>query len=405
MSRNFLAQRSAISSMGSTAAVSQMTTSITVGSQVESRVPATNMSFPERNVTIIDPSTIRFPGRNQLYLSKFSLTRKGELNGSGTALAVKAFLKVSPSLPPSSSVAEIAAAAISGPSIAANVGITQDTIPAEGIGSTNGPLPTLEETSGGNNNSNHSPIIMRKTLHGSIEMNNSSERIEMTGIATQHPPLTTPSLQQTNIPTSNNITSSKLGSSSGVMVNRLRSQSQIESRTNNHKRNTSNSATMNSIILGGGAGTALGSGGAANVKTRSALNIGGSIDHPEYTEQLSQLFKRQATEMSSANHKRLVAMFGIIPQQFSVIMEYFPMGSLEDFISSKQKSWRRRDQYCCAGDIAEGMDYLHSVLPESDKDLIVHMSLRSSNVLIYLDRGYARAKISDFGFAGKVIFI
>jgi serine/threonine protein kinase len=54
-------------------------------------------------------------------------------------------------------------------------------------------------------------------------------------------------------------------------------------------------------------------------------------------------------------------------------------------------------------DIVEGMAYLHSKFKKdgSAKPVLFHQDLKSDNVLLGIERGDLRAKISDFGYSSK----
>ena len=81
-------------------------------------------------------------------------------------------------------------------------------------------------------------------------------------------------------------------------------------------------------------------------------------------------------------------------------MEFMPSGSLLSFIA-KNRNMKWKDRYQMMIDICEGMAYLHS--PEtadgSPKVEVFHQDLKSGNILLTMQHGSLRGKISDFGLS------
>lgn len=94
--------------------------------------------------------------------------------------------------------------------------------------------------------------------------------------------------------------------------------------------------------------------------------------------------------MRRLSHPRIVAGYGFYKhdQNYCVIMEYLPNGSLSTYlITQKSCPWERRIDF--ALDIAHGMAFLHKVS-------IVHRDLKPGNIVL---DAHNRAKITDFGLS------
>lgn len=101
-------------------------------------------------------------------------------------------------------------------------------------------------------------------------------------------------------------------------------------------------------------------------------------------------FKREVDIMKSLQHKNIVVMIGVIQQpEFSLVMEYVPLGSLPSYINIHRDHLKLSELMKYALDIAEGMEYL-------GRRNIVHRDLAARNILVAASD---LVKISDFGLA------
>ena len=90
-----------------------------------------------------------------------------------------------------------------------------------------------------------------------------------------------------------------------------------------------------------------------------------------------------------------VRLFGIAVEKpsYALVMEYVPNGTLFDLLQLHNETklpWDLR--YQLAADIADGIALLH-------RQHILHRDLRSHNILLNINEGRLRAKLSDFGLS------
>lgn len=108
----------------------------------------------------------------------------------------------------------------------------------------------------------------------------------------------------------------------------------------------------------------------------------------------------EARAMNEMEHERIIPLLGFVEDSASIVMEYMEHGSLKVFIKNNQNmQWKLR--HILLLDIAEGMEYLHSktTADGQPKAILFHQDLKTDNVLLGIEYGELRAKISDFGFA------
>jgi hypothetical protein len=80
-------------------------------------------------------------------------------------------------------------------------------------------------------------------------------------------------------------------------------------------------------------------------------------------------------------------------EDISIVTEWCEHGSLTDLIYDEQRTMTMTSMLSIAIDVAQGMNYLHSLEP-----IIIHRDLKSANILI--DRNLS-AKVGDFGLSYK----
>jgi len=96
--------------------------------------------------------------------------------------------------------------------------------------------------------------------------------------------------------------------------------------------------------------------------------------------------------LTQLHHPNIVQLLGYTSDPFMVIMEYFKLGNLQQFLE-KHQFWLsnfHRLQLCL--EIAKGIHYLHNRKPA----WIIHRDIKPSNFLV--DTGL-RIKIADFGMS------
>ncbi|KAI8846696.1 kinase-like domain-containing protein [Chytridium lagenaria] len=107
-------------------------------------------------------------------------------------------------------------------------------------------------------------------------------------------------------------------------------------------------------------------------------------------------FLQEAKTLASLNHPRIVRFLGVIldDSQYSIVLEYLPLGSLYSFYTSSPKlPYALR--LSLASDVAAGMTFLHRCDPP-----VLHRDMKSLNILMYVDAsGELHCKITDFGIA------
>ncbi|XP_071717562.1 U-box domain-containing protein 34-like isoform X2 [Rutidosis leptorrhynchoides] len=112
------------------------------------------------------------------------------------------------------------------------------------------------------------------------------------------------------------------------------------------------------------------------------------------TSEKKREFLKEVEVLSQISHPHMVQLIGACPERGCLIYEYMENGSLEDFISQKNKkyhlSWYAR--FRIAFEVACALTFLHNSKP----DPVVHRDLKPGNIL--LDRNFV-SKIGDVGMA------
>ena len=95
--------------------------------------------------------------------------------------------------------------------------------------------------------------------------------------------------------------------------------------------------------------------------------------------------------MCTLNHPNILHVFGVVPHQAWIVMEYCPRGSLQSALLDPSVQLTAREQLAFASQIATGVAYLHS--PDVS---IIHGDLKAANVLLASD---GRIRLCDFGMS------
>ncbi|KAK0582071.1 hypothetical protein LWI29_021191 [Acer saccharum] len=108
----------------------------------------------------------------------------------------------------------------------------------------------------------------------------------------------------------------------------------------------------------------------------------------------ASVFREEVDVLSKFRHPNLITLIGVCPEEYGLIYEYLPNGSLRDRLSCKDNtpplSWQTR--ICIAAELCSALIFLHSSNPHS----IVHGDLKAEN--IFLDAGFV-SKLSGFGIS------
>ena len=139
----------------------------------------------------------------------------------------------------------------------------------------------------------------------------------------------------------------------------------------------------------------LGSGGFGNVYKalwrKQAVAVK-QLHAQQMTDETKEVFQNESKIWSDLRHPNIVQLFGICmpPAPYSMVMPYYPQGSLRKLLKRQTLTWDVRRQL--AKDITSGLIYLHS-------KNILHRDLKSSNILISKQEGRLRALLTDFGLS------
>ncbi|XP_030474343.1 U-box domain-containing protein 33-like isoform X1 [Syzygium oleosum] len=106
----------------------------------------------------------------------------------------------------------------------------------------------------------------------------------------------------------------------------------------------------------------------------------------------SQEFQQEVDVLSKVRHPNLITLIGACPEPCTLVYEYIPNGSLEDWLRNsnraKQLPWRARIRI--AMELRSVLAFLHSCKPHS----IVHGDVKPGNILL---DAHLVSKLSDFG--------
>jgi len=154
---------------------------------------------------------------------------------------------------------------------------------------------------------------------------------------------------------------------------------------------------------GGGEDDVLGAGGFGEV-TKMRWVPGGSIDvavkrilQRKPSRKALEELRREAEAMHAMRHPNVIQLYGasLTPPHVCLVLEFAPHGSLMDLLEqegapSGRTKWRER--LILASDIVKGLTYLHY-------RGMLHLDIKSGNVLLFDGKSRHVAKLSDFGLA------
>ncbi|XP_039164953.1 U-box domain-containing protein 33 isoform X1 [Eucalyptus grandis] len=110
------------------------------------------------------------------------------------------------------------------------------------------------------------------------------------------------------------------------------------------------------------------------------------------SKQGSQEFLQEVDVLREVRHPNLITLIGTCPEPCTLVYEYIPNGSLEDWLRSseraKQLPWQARIRI--ATELCSALVFLHSWKPHS----IVHGDVKPGNILL---DAHLVSKLSDFG--------
>ncbi|KAJ1280324.1 hypothetical protein BS78_04G223200 [Paspalum vaginatum] len=122
-------------------------------------------------------------------------------------------------------------------------------------------------------------------------------------------------------------------------------------------------------------------------------NVAIKLFHPRSLKGQAKFYKEVAV-LSRVRHPNLVTLLGACPDDFTLVYEFLPNGSLEDWLSCKKNkppmTWKVRTRII--GEICSALAFIHSHKPYP----IVHGDLNMGNIL--LDANFV-SKLGDLGIS------
>lgn len=108
-------------------------------------------------------------------------------------------------------------------------------------------------------------------------------------------------------------------------------------------------------------------------------------------------FRKEAEAMHTIRHPNVIQLYGasLKPPHVYLVLEYAPHGSLEDVLAEEGAPggaavWRER--FFIAQDIVKGLMHLHN-------RNVLHLDIKSGNVMLFDHNSRRAAKLADFGLA------
>ena len=103
------------------------------------------------------------------------------------------------------------------------------------------------------------------------------------------------------------------------------------------------------------------------------------------------LFEAEVAMMATLHHPNIVQFLGFTrTPQLTLVIEYFPEGSLEDYVKKNKSSAKTSLRFCF--EMALAIEYLHSRSPS----IVIHRDIKPPNFLLTASH---RVKLGDFGIA------
>ncbi|CAG8694895.1 31342_t:CDS:2, partial [Gigaspora margarita] len=92
---------------------------------------------------------------------------------------------------------------------------------------------------------------------------------------------------------------------------------------------------------------------------------------------------------SLQNHDNILKLYGVIAENYHLVLEYAPNGDLSQYLKVNTVDWRSKAKICHG--IARGVMHCH-------KNNVYHLDLKPENIL--LDKDFT-PKLADFGFSNS----
>ncbi|KAF9533984.1 kinase-like domain-containing protein, partial [Crepidotus variabilis] len=108
-------------------------------------------------------------------------------------------------------------------------------------------------------------------------------------------------------------------------------------------------------------------------------------------ETIRKDFCRELVVWRQLRHPHVISLYGasldIFPKRFCFILPWFPFGSILSFLDKNPD----HDRFAAIAQIADGLEYLHSIRPP-----VIHKDIKAANVLVDEEKNCV---LSDFGLS------